>query len=65
MAQRLSVQYVQFYTDGSAARKFAPLAPLKTMKLPKINTFCTMNYFTSQTNLKMKVKQLKKLLKKQ
>jgi len=25
------------------------------MKLPKINTFCTMNYFTSQTNLKMKV----------
>ena len=36
MAQRLDVQYVQFYTDGSAARKFAPLAPLKTMKLPKL-----------------------------
>jgi len=25
------------------------------MKLPKINTFCTQNYFTSQVNLKMKV----------
>ena len=36
MAQRLDVQYVQFYTDGSAARKVAPLAPLKTMKLPQL-----------------------------
>ena len=36
MAQRLDVQYVQFYTDGSAARNVAPLAPLVTMKLPKI-----------------------------
>lgn len=36
MAQRLDVQYVQFYTNGSAARKIAPMAPLKTMKLPKI-----------------------------
>lgn len=36
MAQRLDVQYVQFYTDGSAARKVAPMAPLKTMKLPEI-----------------------------
>ena len=36
MAQRLDVQYVQFYTDGSAARKVAPAAPLKTIRLPKI-----------------------------
>ena len=36
MAQRLSVQYVQFYTDGSAARKIAPVAPLQTIKLPRI-----------------------------
>jgi len=36
MAQRLDVQYVQYYTDGSAARKVAPVAPLKTIRLPKI-----------------------------
>ena len=36
MAQRLEVQYIRAYTDGSAARKIAPMAPLKTMKLPKI-----------------------------
>lgn len=36
MAQRLDVQYVQFYTDGSAARKVAPMATLKTIRLPKI-----------------------------
>ena len=36
MAQRTDIRYVQFYTDGSAARKVAPLAPLKTLKLPKI-----------------------------
>ena len=36
MAQRLEVQYIRAYTDGSAARKIAPVAPLKTMKLPKI-----------------------------
>ena len=36
MAQKLDIQYVQFYTDGSAAKKVAPLAPLKTIKLPKI-----------------------------
>ena len=35
MAQRPSVQYVQFYTDGSAARKVATVAPIKTAKLPK------------------------------
>lgn len=36
MAQRLDVQYVRFYTDGSAARKVAPLVPLQTAKLPEI-----------------------------
>ena len=36
MTQRLDVQYVRFYTDGSAARKVAPVAPIETMKLPKI-----------------------------
>lgn len=36
MAQRTDIRYVQFYTDGSAARKVAPVAPLKTIKLPKI-----------------------------
>ena len=36
MAQRLDIQYVQFYTDGNAARKLAPAQPLDTMKLPKV-----------------------------
>ncbi len=36
MAQRLDVQYVCFYTDGSAARKVAPTVPLKTIRLPQI-----------------------------
>ena len=36
MARKTDIQYVRFYTDGSAARKIAPVAPLKTMKLPKI-----------------------------
>ncbi len=36
MAQRPSVQYVQFYTDGSAARKAAMVTPLQTAKLPKV-----------------------------
>ena len=35
MAQRTDIRYIQFYTDGSAARKIAPVAPLKTIKLPK------------------------------
>ncbi len=35
MARQLDVQYIRFYTDGSAARKVAPVAPLKTIKLPK------------------------------
>ena len=36
MARHTDVQYIRFYTEGSAARKVAPVAPLKTMKLPKI-----------------------------
>ena len=36
MAQQPDIQYIRYYTDGSAARKVAPLAPLKTLKLPKI-----------------------------
>jgi len=36
MARQLDVQYVQFYTDGSAARKVATVEPLKQMKLPKV-----------------------------
>ena len=36
MARKTDIQYIRFYTEGSAARKFAPLAPLKTIKLPKI-----------------------------
>ena len=35
MAQHPDVQYVQFYTQGNAARKVEPLVPLKTVKLPK------------------------------
>ena len=36
MAQRTDIRYIQYYTDGSAARKLAPVAPLKTIQLPKI-----------------------------
>ena len=36
MAQKLDVQYIRFYTDGSAAKKVAPIAPLQTIKLPKL-----------------------------
>lgn len=36
MAQRLDVQYIRFYTDGSAAKKVAPVVPLQTIRLPKI-----------------------------
>ena len=35
MARQLDVQYVRFYTDGSAARKVATVEPLKQMSLPK------------------------------
>jgi hypothetical protein len=36
MARHPEIQYVCFYTDGSAARKPAQFAPIKTIKLPKI-----------------------------
>ena len=36
MARYPDVQYVRFYTDGSAARKIAPVVPLQTIKLPKV-----------------------------
>ena len=35
MAQRLDVTYVRYYTDGSAARKLAPVQPFQTLRLPK------------------------------
>lgn len=38
MAQRTQIQYIRFYTEGSAARKVAPVVtPFKTAHLPKIN----------------------------
>ena len=36
MARQLDVQYVRFYTDGSAARKIAPSVSRKTQRLPGI-----------------------------
>ena len=39
MARHPEVQYVRFYTDGSAARKVATTAPIKTMKLPRVRKF--------------------------
>lgn len=36
MARQPDVQYIRFYTDGSAARKVAPVVPFKTIKLPKV-----------------------------
>lgn len=36
MAQHPRVQYVQFYTAGSAARKVATVEPMPTAKLPRI-----------------------------
>ena len=36
MARQPDIQYIRFYTDGSAARKVAPVTPFKTIKLPKI-----------------------------
>ena len=36
MAQHPEIQYVRFYTDGSAAKKPALVAPIKTIKLPRI-----------------------------
>ena len=39
MAQKVDVRYVSFYTGGSAAKKIAPVQPLKTIKLPRIKKF--------------------------
>lgn len=36
MARQLDVRYIQFYTDGSAARKVEPIAPIKTLKIPRV-----------------------------
>ncbi len=36
MARQPDIQYIRYVTDGSAARKVAPVVPLKTMKLPRI-----------------------------
>ncbi len=36
MAKHPDVQYIRFYTDGSAAKKVAPVAPLHTIRLPQI-----------------------------
>jgi hypothetical protein len=35
MARKFDVQYVHFYTDGSAARKLASAEPMETVRLPK------------------------------
>ena len=35
MAKQRVIQYVNFYTDGSAARKIEPVAPVKKAVLPK------------------------------
>lgn len=35
MAQRIDVQYIQFYTHGNAAPRVAPAAPIETMQLPR------------------------------
>ena len=36
MARHPDVQYIRYYTDGSAAKQVAPVAPLHTIRLPKI-----------------------------
>ena len=36
MAQRIDVQYVRFYTQGSAAKRIAPAQSHYTEKLPKV-----------------------------
>lgn len=37
MAQ-MKAQYVQYYTPGTAAKKLAPVIPLRTPALPRTNT---------------------------
>lgn len=36
MVRRAEIQYIRYYTDGSAARKVATAAPLMMLKLPKV-----------------------------
>ena len=36
MARHPNVEYIRFYTDGSAARKVEVAAPIKTMRLPRV-----------------------------
>ena len=36
MARRSDVRYIQYYTNGSAAHKIAPVVPMQTMELPKV-----------------------------
>lgn len=36
MAQRIDVQYVQFYTGGNAAPKVTPAKPVREMPLPRV-----------------------------
>ncbi len=36
MAHRTDIKYIHMYTQGSAARKIEPVAPWKTMNLPRI-----------------------------
>jgi len=36
MAQRIDVQYVQFYTGGNAAPKITPAKPVREMPLPRV-----------------------------
>ncbi len=36
MTNKPDIQYIQFYTAGSAAQKIAPVVPLKTLRMPKV-----------------------------
>ena len=36
MARRPDVRYINFYTEGSAARKVAPVEPLKVLQPPRV-----------------------------
>ena len=36
MARKLDIEYIRYYTDGSAARQPAPQAPPKSRPLPKV-----------------------------
>jgi hypothetical protein len=46
MAQRTDIQYIRFYTEGSAARKIAPAVDLrKTIRLPKIRKHKKTTFF--------------------